>query len=159
MDVFDSNVWIYGLTQSCDEAVELVEKVVTTPYHVGVNAYIFDEVMQNLRRSERPGERIDRIQTRFADIVHDTHTVHGPTQSEISRMDVEDRRSDPWVGTLSELLGVQEKDVPIVVFAHDCASDHDAPPTTIFTADQDFAAASPGEYFRDVDVAFVDCSE
>jgi predicted nucleic acid-binding protein len=59
MDVFDSNIWIFGLTQTCEEAVSLVNKAIESAYHVGVGAYIFEEVMHNLQRSDHDQEIIE----------------------------------------------------------------------------------------------------
>lgn len=159
MDVFDSNIWIYGLTGKCDDAVSLVEKAVTTPFHVGVSAYIFEEVIVNLQRSSHSHETITRLQTRFADIVHGNHTIHGPTQEQIAQLDLETHRTDPRVQAMGEAFGIQNKDVPVVVFARQCAQRPDAPMTTIYTADEGFAEFEPDAYFEKLALQYVDCSE
>lgn len=158
MDVFDSNVWIYGLTQTCEEAVALVDEAIENAYHVGVDAYIFDEVMRNLERSEQPQEAIDRAQTRFAEIIHGNHTIHGPSQEEITQMDIEAVRRDPKVDTMAEVLGIQTKDVPILVFAHQLVQDQDAPTTVIHTTDHSFSRFDPSAHFEKIAMHYVDCS-
>jgi predicted nucleic acid-binding protein len=157
MDVFDSNIWIYGLTRTCDDAVTLVEEAINTTYHVGVSAYIYDEVMLNLQRSEHDRETIERVQTRFADIVYGNETIHGPTHEEIKQMDVEAWRRDQRVQTMGEILGIQDKDVPIVVYARQCAQNQDSP-TVIHTADHDFSQFDPTDYMENIVMRYVDCS-
>ena len=158
MDVFDSNIWIYALTRTCEPAIELVDQAVHTPVHVGVSAYIFDEVMLNLQRSAQPTDVVNRAQTRFADLVYGKHTIHGPTQAEIEQMDVERQRRDPRVQAMGEAFGIQEKDVPIVVYAHQCARTGDSVPTTIYTADREFAGFDPQAHFEKLRLEYVDCT-
>jgi predicted nucleic acid-binding protein len=157
MDVFDSNVWIYGLVGDCEEAVALLEEVLTDPIHVAVNAYIFDEVMQNLARADLAQDVIDSAQTEFATIVHGSHTVHGPTQDELRQMDVEAHRLDPRVEMIGETFGIQPKDVPILVFAHQYAQQPDAPTTVIHTADREFARFDPSDHFESIVMRYVNC--
>lgn len=159
MDVFDSNIWIYGLTRTCDDAVALVEEVIDNPVHVAVSAYIFDEVMENLQRSEESQEVIHRAQTNFATIVHGNHTIHGPTQDEIEQIDIEARRRDPRVQIMSEVFDIQSKDVPILVFAHQFAQQSNTPATTIYTADEEFSQFDPRHYFENLLMQYVDCSD
>ncbi len=51
MDVFDSSVWIYGVTQTCDEAVVLVDDVINGSQSVAVSAYISNEVIGGIAQS------------------------------------------------------------------------------------------------------------
>ena len=136
----------------------LVEKAIESAYHVGVNAYIFDEVMHNLQRSKQSQETIERAQTRFAEIIHDNHTIHGPTQEEISQMDVEAVRRDPKVETMAEVLGIQAKDVLVLVYAHQLVQRQDAPTTVIHTADHEFSRFDPSAHFEKTVMHYVDCS-
>lgn len=159
MDVFDSNIWIHALTRTCDDAVALVEEVINNPVHVGVSAYIFDEVMENLQRSEESREVINRAQTNFATITHGNHTIHGPRQEEIERIDIEAQRRDPRIQIISEVFGIQSKDVPILVYAHQLSQRSNAPVTTIYTADKEFAQFDPNHHFENLLMQYVDCSD
>lgn len=159
MDVFDSNVWIYGLTQTCEEAVSLVEEAIENAYHVGVNAYIFDEVMRNLQRSEQDRETIKLAQTRFAEIIHGNHTIHGPAQKEISQMDIDAVRRGPMVATMATVFGIQAKDVPVLVYAHQLVQPQDAPTTVIHTADRGFSRFDPSAHFEEIVMRYVNCSQ
>lgn len=169
MEVFDSNVWIYALTRECEEATTLVENtlgigdsggndgVTDGPTVVGVNAYIFDEVIRNLGRSTQPRETINVIQTRFADIVYGNKYVQGPSQEAISRMNIDVVRNDPTVQTLATGFGIQAKDVPVVVYAHQCVDNY-GDPVTIHTADRQFSQFRSRRYFDDIGIEYVDCS-
>jgi len=158
MDVFDSNIWIFGLTQTCEEAVSLVNKAIESAYHVGVSAYIFEEVMHNLQRSDHDQEIIERVQTRFADIVYGNPTIHGPTQTEIREIDLNTVRQDPRVQAMGEAFDIQNKDVPVVVFARQCAHPQDTPEVVIHTADREFSRFNPQQYFENIAIRYVDCS-
>ena len=128
------------------------------PIHVAVSAYIFDEVMLNLDRADLSQDVIDSAKTEFATIVHGNHTVHGPTQEEIRQMDVEARRRDPQVQLVSEAFGIQAKDVPILVYAHQLVQRQDAPTTAIHTADREFSQFDPSVHFEKIVMHYVDCS-
>ncbi|MCU4802722.1 hypothetical protein OB920_20380 [Halobacteria archaeon HArc-gm2] len=158
MDVYDSNIWIHGLVGGCEEAIALIDEVIHNPVHVGVSAYIFDEVMENLQRADLDQEVIDSAQTEFAAIVHENHTVHGPTQEELRQMDLGVRRRDDRVEMMAEVLGIQAKDVPILVYAHQLAQQPDTPESTIVTADREFSRFDPHQHFQNISIRFVDCS-
>lgn len=157
MEVYDSNIWIYGLTRTCDPAVDLIDEVVENPVHVALNAYIFDEVMTNLDRSEQDREVVEQAKQRFATIVYGNHTIHGPTQGEIEQMDLEAHRTDPRVQMMGDVLGIQPKDVPIVTLAHQYAQRPDTPTITIHTADRPFSDYDPSENFDGIVMRYVDC--
>ena len=72
---------------------------------------------------------MNRAQTWFSDLVYGRHTIHGPSQAEIEQMDVERQRRDPRVQAMGEAFGIQEKDVPILVYAHQCARTEVTVPT------------------------------
>jgi hypothetical protein len=123
-----------------------------------VSAYIFEEVLQNLNRSGHSRAVIERAQTRFADIVHSAQTVDGPTQTQIRAIELEARRSDPRVQAMGEAFGIQDKDVPLVVFARQCAQDL-GESVTIYTADREFSRFDPSPYFDDLGMKYVDCPD
>ena len=101
---------------------------------------------------------MNRAQTRFADLVYGKHTIHVPTQAEIEQMDVERQRRDPRVRAMGEAFGIQERGVQTVVYAHQCARTGDSVPTTIYTADQEFAGFDPDEHFGNIRLEYVDCT-
>jgi len=117
MDVFDSNVWIYGLTKTCAQASNYVDQVIRHDRRVAVSAYIYDEVMRNLDRSQHGHEEIDRVKTRFAEILYDNGRIEAPSDEEVRAMDIDEMRSDPAVQAMGAGFDIQPKDVPILVFA------------------------------------------
>lgn len=161
MEVFDSNIWIYALTRSCAEPVRLVETAVDGEIPVAVNAYIFDEVMRNLGRSENRPEIIDRAKTRFAEILYGCRNIDSPNRREIRAMNIDAVRDDPTVQTMGTALGIQSKDVPVLVLAVQYADSNRATeyPVTIHTADHEFAQFDPTHYFPNVEMRYIDCSE
>lgn len=158
MDVFDSNVWIYGITRTCYEATELVDRVVENPYHVAISAYIYDEVLENIQAADQPQEVLDEALTDFSTMVHGNHTIHGPTRQEIREMDVEALRRTAQVQAMSEMTGVEPKDVPVLSFGYDIAHGSDAEETTIHTADRPFSRFDPSEFFSGIVINYIDCS-
>jgi len=159
MDVYDSNIWIHGLVGDCADAISLLDEIINNPVHVAVSAYIFDEVMQNLGRADLNEDVIESAQTEFATMVHGNHTIHGPTQEQIRQMDVEARRHDPRTQMMGEVLGIQPKDVPILVFAHQLTQQPNSPVTTIHTADREFGQYDPQQHFQDILIQYIDCSD
>lgn len=160
MDVYDSNIWIFGLTRTCAQAVDLLEEAIYGNRQAGVSAYIYDEVMINLQRSEHSQEVIDRAQTRFAEILHGNPSIHGPSEEEIAQMNVDAIRSDPTVQTMGTALGIQPKDVPVVVFAQQCATSNrgqGGQTTTIYTADYEFGQFDPRTHFEYLVMHYVNC--
>lgn len=157
MDVFDSNVWIYGLTHTCDEAVALVDEVIDTRRNVRVSAYIFEEVMQNIQRSNHDREVIDRALNDFAQMVHGSPAIHNPTQQEVREMDLAVHREGPRIAAMAMMLGIQEKDVPIVVCAIQCAQQRPDSTIVIHTADRPFSRLDPSDHFERIVMRYVDC--
>lgn len=162
MDIFDSNVWIWGLTYECDLAEGLIEDVVHEERWVAVSPYIFEEVVQNLARSEHQQKTIERAQTRFGEIVHGSSHVDAPSMDAVRQCDLDEVRSMHPYSTIASTTGIQVKDAPILSYAHSWA---DLPDTrrpggdvvTIYTADRSFARFDAEEYYENLQMQYVPC--
>lgn len=155
MHVFDSSVWIYAITQTCDEAIELIDGVLDGRIRTAVDAYIFNEVIDRIERSGTDSRAIDEAQTHFAEIVHDCPYIDGPDYDRIGQLQLETIRSDDRTQLLGRTWNIQPKDVPIVVLA----DNQPTTPTIIFTADSDFSEFEPTSYDIDgIALQYVDCS-
>jgi hypothetical protein len=151
-DVFDSSVWIWGLTEQAPEAVTLIEEVLDGERYVAVSDYIHGEVMNAFDSSRTADD--DAIKTAknvFNIVVAKRHNVDFPDQDEVGQMNVYEAREEPMVDLLARSWGIQPKDVPIVVFA----SGYEGM-TTVYTADGAFSEFDPASHgVDDVAVEYV----
>lgn len=155
MDVFDSSVWIYGVTQTCDEAVVLVDDVINGSQSVAVSAYIFNEVIEGIAQSSNDSQAVTEAQTRFGEIVHGNPWVDAPTQADVTRMDIRAIRQNNWVQLLGQTWGIQPKDVPIIELAANVTNGT----TIVFTADRSLSKFVPSNHgLTDITLQYVDCS-
>lgn len=141
-DVFDSSVWIWGLTEQAPEATSFVDEVVDGNRYVAVNAYIHGEVM-NAFDSSRTADSaaITQAKNTFNIIVAKRHNVDFPDQTEVEKMDPYEVRTNRLVELLGQSWDIESKDVPIVVFA----TEYDDM-TTIYTADRPFSTFDPADH-------------
>ncbi len=139
--VFDSNIWILGITQKNETAEFLVQLVLKKQLKVYVSAYIYDEVFEAFNRSLN-GSDVDRMKTKFANLVATAEYVDGPTQSDIERMDLERERNRHSVQMMGRVLDIQPKDVPIVYLAWRFRESE----PHILTADEPFSQFDPQEH-------------
>ena len=90
--VFDSNIWVFGVTGENAFAEHLLQKVVDGDIQVPVSAYIYDEVYEAFNRS-LSGEMVNEAKHDFTEFVFDSPAVSGPTQQELRKMDLDEIRS------------------------------------------------------------------
>lgn len=138
--VLDSNAWVFAITGRRDYAM-LPQLLLQNNVPIHVNAYIFDEVFVAFDRS-LAGSEVEETKQRFAEFVAKHDGVYGPTQDALRNMDLGRVRSSPTVEMLSRVLGVQAKDVPILVLAWQVRDDS----PTIFTEDKPFAEFDPAAH-------------
>jgi hypothetical protein len=138
-DVYDSSVWIWGLTEQAPEAASLIEDVLDGDRYVGVSAYIHAEVMRAFDSSRTADtQAIKDSKNVFNVIIAKRHNVDFPDQDDVGQMDIFDVRNEQMVELLARSWGIQPKDVPIIVFA-----DRYDETTTVFTADKPFSKFDP----------------
>lgn len=71
-----------------------------------------------------------------------TGLIEAPSSRDVYDSLLDERRSDDHIHLLSKTLGIQRKDVPILVLAY---RHYDREPV-VLTNDSDFADFSPSEY-------------
>lgn len=119
IDVFDSNIWKYGLTDSVDRAADLITDVRQGERNVVLDAYIFQEVVNAFQR-ELTGEQQDRALTGFSEFVWKCESVELRNPGAVEDLETWDVRTAPENKLISKLLGCQAKDAPILVLAVEC---------------------------------------
>lgn len=157
MDVIDSSTWVYAVTRTCPDAVNLLDEIIyrTDGSRVAVSPYIFNEVIDGIARSITNGRAIDEAQTRFSEIVHKNSRVDAPDYRDVREMDIRRVRNDVRVQMMAETYGIQPKDVPIVTCAYESVTDHGI----IYTSDEELSQFNPSRYgLEQLSVRYVDCS-
>ena len=139
--IFDSNIWILGFTESHEAAKNLIRRHTRGEYTIYISAYIYDEVYQAFDRSLK-GSAVDEAKQNFSQFIAGNDHIEGPSQQELKEMDIDRVRNLPENKMLGRILGVQTKDIPIVVFAWM----HRQKSPEIFTLDRPFASFEPTEF-------------
>jgi predicted nucleic acid-binding protein len=139
-DIFDSNVWIHGITQSHQKAVDLINETKSGQRELVIDAYIFQEVFDAFDRSHQ--QQKGKLKTIFANVIQNCQYVHGPVHRKVSQMNVARYRGKTSIKLIAELTGVQTKDAPVLLLARKY---EDADPT-IHTHDRSFAQFSPSNH-------------
>lgn len=143
LEIYDSNVWILGFTQSNTVCSEYVREAIRGERLVVLDAYIYQEVFDAFGRI-LDGEEHDRTKQNFATTVHDSDGITMPDPDRVAELDVASVRGKPELKLIARLLGCQVKDAPLAVLACECRDAGAGPEkqrVTIRTTDRDFWAA------------------
>lgn len=139
MDVYDSNVWVWGLTEKAPAAVEKIDEVRAGDRYVGISAYIHGEVTEAFNRAaSAENSEIREMKREFNVIVAKRHNVEFPGHEAIGSMDIHEVRRQQPIRLLASAWGIQAKDVPIIMFAEELSGE-----TTVFTTDDPLADFDP----------------
>ena len=141
MDVFDTNIWVYGITGRIHDAKQLIEDVVQGGREVTVSPYIYQEVIDAFRGSYNSHEA-DRHMNDFAALLLNTSNIHDPNYTQVRNIDVNQVRQKTSINLISTSFGIQSKDVPVVCTAYE----HIAHSPTIYTNDRPFSSFNPSRY-------------
>lgn len=139
MDILDSNIWIRALTSTSRQAENLVDEARKGQREIAVNAYIYEEVVEGLKRSQK---NTGPQQTVFAQTLTNCQYIHGPSQAAVSRISLKQVRSLPPIQLIGEILDIQAKDAPIVSFASIYRGNN----PTIHTMDKPFSNLTPSNH-------------
>ena len=159
MLILDSNIWILSLIESDGEHAELREQIENGDERSAVDAYIYNEVVENLRRvPDVNREEINGLIEDFTAVIRSSH-IETPTQTEIERLVLDEVRNRPAHITLARALRIQPKDAPIVALAVKHAIEIQATGSdeqvTIITSDRSFGELEPGEYGLGVEMRYL----
>jgi len=133
MDVYDTNVWIFGLSDIDSRAGQLVQQAIHGDRHVAVDAYIYQEVIQNLDDGVSVDESED-IKNAFATFVHESDSIYGPTHEQVENLDIYEERGRYETYLIADAVWCQPKDAPIVTLAYKTAVSNEGK-STIFSND------------------------
>jgi len=122
MDVFDSNIWIFGCLFPDSEPRRLVREVARDEpdgRNVWVPAYVFNEVIERFQapKGRYDAQHVRRAEAYFSDIVSQSRNVRLPRQEEIETMDPQEEMNRPANELLAEILDIQSKDAPVLTGA------------------------------------------
>lgn len=111
---------------------------------VAVSAYIYDEVFEAFDR-DLSGADIQQAKNNFSNLMFKSQYVDGPKTEEIENMDLHRVRHAAVPTMMSRIIGVEAKDIPILVSAWQHREDE----PTVFTADRPFSRFEPLNYGLD----------
>lgn len=154
MLILDSNVWVYVATAT-ERPVEiysdyygavlrLFEDFRLGNRRTAISAYMMEEIIHAFDRSERvSGEDQDEALTQLFGLIKTCEYIEEDTNISASTdLDLRDIRQHPGNQMLATVLGIQAKDVPILLVAYERR--HQQP--HILTDDSDFAEFTPAEW-------------
>lgn len=129
MLVLDSNVWIYIATAEnrpvevfteSRGVLDLFEDFLSGTYDTVVTPYMMREVHDGCKRSDRVSDKqANEALTRFYGIVKKCASIIIREDDVYSESMLSVVRNRPHNQLLSQLLGVQTKDVPVLTIAYD----------------------------------------
>lgn len=143
LEIYDSNVWILGFTQSETLCSRYVSEAIRGERLVVLDAYVYREVFDAFGRV-LDGEQHDRTNHNFATVVYESDGITIPDPDRVADLDLASVRTQPEMKLIGRLLGCQVKDAPLAVLASECRDAPDAAEkyeVTIRTTDEDFAIA------------------
>lgn len=144
MKILDTNLWVFGTLGTNDRAERLLAEIERGETISAINAYMVQEALNAFDRT--PGltatER-DELQTLFLTrLTRMTGLVEAPSSRDVTDSLLDERRANVHTQLLARVLGIQPKDIPILVLAFE----HRDREPTILTNDADFAVFSPADY-------------
>lgn len=139
--IYDTNIWIYGLTEERAACTNLVAAVIGGNQQVTVSAYVFEEVRRTLESGRVETTMAEEHMNDFASILYGGQNIDGPTQEEVRVMDVATVRNSPPAQAFGAATDSQPKDAPILWSAFQIAKNDCE--VTIFTTDVEFSNCSP----------------
>lgn len=147
MIVLDTNLWVFGTLGTHETAVGLLDEIERGETNSAISAYMVQEALDAFDRTPglTPSER-DEFKTLFLTrLSRMTGLIEAPSSRDISESLLDERRSNVQTRLLARVLGIQAKDVPILVLAFE----HEDRNPTILTNDGGFAGYEPTEHDLD----------
>jgi len=142
VDVCDSNVWVWGLTEKAPAAVTKIDEIRNGDRYIAISAYIHGEVTEAFdRATTASGNEIREMKKEFNVLVSKRHNVEFPGHDAIGQMDIYEARRQQPVQLLASAWSIQAKDVPVVMFAEQLPDE-----STVFTTDGPLADFNPADF-------------
>jgi predicted nucleic acid-binding protein len=135
--VLDSNLWVFGTLEANARAEQLLDEIETGATTSALSAYMLEEILSAFGRVPGlSGAERDQLVTTFCRRLSQMDgLIEAPSQRDVTDQLLEETRTATQTKLLSAVLGVEAKDVPILVLAYRHASRE----PTILTNDESFA--------------------
>lgn len=147
MKILDTNLWVFGTLETNDRATRLLDEIERGETVSAINAYMIQEALEAFDRTPGlTGQERDELKTLFlARLTRMTGLIEAPSSRDVSESLLDERRANVRTRLLSRVLGIQSKDVPILVMAFEHRDRH----PTVLTNDAAFADFEPTEFDLD----------
>ena len=144
MKSLDRNLWVFATVETNDRATRLLDEIERGETVSAINAYMIQEALEAFDRTPGlRGQERDELKTLFlARLSRMTGLIEAPSSRDFSESLLDERRANVRTQLLSRVLGIQSKDVPILVLAFE----HRERNPTILTNDAAFADFEPAAF-------------
>lgn len=141
--IYDTPVWLEGLTENEGPASDLVTAAVEGSQQVLLSPYIFEEVRETFESSRAPRVTTHEHLVDFATIVTGSENVQMPPDGAVELMAVHETRESGFAQALGAVTDCQPKNAPVMAFGVEAANE--GTDVTIYTIDEAFGACSVPE--------------
>lgn len=144
MKILDTNLWVFGTLGTNARAERLLDDIEHGETVSAINAYMVQEALEAFDRTPglTPEER-DEVKTLFLTrLTRMSGLIEAPSSRDVVDSLLDQRRSAVSTQLLSRIVGLQPKDVPILVLAF---KHRDRDPV-ILTNDAEFASMTPSDH-------------
>ncbi|MDY6819438.1 MAG: hypothetical protein SVG88_12315 [Halobacteriales archaeon] len=144
MKILDTNLWVFGTLGTNARAERLLDKIEHGETVSAINAYMIQEALEAFDRTPglTPEER-DELKTLFLTrLTRMTGLIEAPSSRDVVDSLLDQRRSAVHTQLLSRIIGLQPKDVPILMLAFK----HREHGPVILTNDAEFASVTPSDH-------------
>jgi predicted nucleic acid-binding protein len=142
--ILDTNLWVFGTLGTNTRAERLLDDIEEGETVSAMNAYMVQEALEAFDRTPglTPEER-DEVKTLFLTrLTRMTGLIEAPSSRDVVDSLLDQRRSAVSTQLLSRIVGLQPKDVPILVLAF---KHRDREPV-ILTNDGEFASVTLSDH-------------
>jgi len=142
--ILDTNLWVFGTLGTNARAERLLDDIEHGETVSAINAYTVQEALEAFDRTPglTPEER-DEVKTLFLTrLTRMTGLIEAPSSRDVVDSLLDQRRSAVSTQLLSRIVGLQPKDVPILVLAF---KHRDREPV-ILTNDAEFASVTLSDH-------------
>lgn len=155
MKILDTNLWVFGTLGTNQRAERLLDEIERGETVSAINAYIMQEALNAFdRTSGLSSDERDELKTVFLTrLSRMTGLVEAPTSKEFHDDLLAERRAATHTRLLARVLGVEPKDIPVLLLAFR----HEQRAPTLLTNDEGFASFRPSEHnLAEITVEYVE---
>jgi predicted nucleic acid-binding protein len=153
--ILDTNLWVFGTLGTNAHAERLLDEIEQGETVSAINAYMVQEALEAFDRTPglTPEER-DEVKTLFLTrLTRMTGLIEAPSSRDVVDSLLDQRRSAVHTHLLSRIVGLQPKDIPILVLAFK----HRKREPVILTNDAEFASVTLSDHnLREISLQHVE---